>query len=90
MFLTILMVAEMAEYACPARIRNVFLHGEGSRDGEICVSALIRSIVLRMMGAEMANYAFSARIRNVLLHSGDCRDGRICVFSADPQGLFTF
>ena len=48
-------------------------------------SALIRSVVLRMMVAEMAEYAFSARIRNVLLHSG-----RICVFSADPQGLFTF
>ena len=53
-------------------------------------SALIRSVVLRMMVAEMAEYAFSARIRNVLLNSGDCRDGRICVFSADPQGLFTF
>ena len=32
-------------------------------------SALIRSVVLRMMVAEMAEYAFSAQIRNVLLHS---------------------
>ena len=65
MFVSFVMVAEMAEFAFPAWMRYVCLHSDGFRDGGICVVSAVRYLSI-LMFAEMSEYAFLARMRNVM------------------------
>ena len=45
-FVSFVMVAEMAEFALSARMRNMCLHYDGCRDEGICVFSAFRQCLL--------------------------------------------
>ena len=88
MLFNFVMLAEMAEFPLSARMRSLFGHSDGCRDGGLCDFSASRQRFA--MVVKMADLRFQRGCMKFVSENDGCGDGGICVFSSDAEFLFAF